>query len=155
MLDKLSQEIIQELQKDGRRSHRDLARKLGVAEGTIRNRVRRLRNNNILKIVAVPNPQELGYGFICIIGLEVKLAKLQQVAKKLAQSPNVYYLTHATGHFDLFIIVIFRTPQRLSAFVREEIASLPGIVRSETFVNMDIVKSPWSDDLNIEELLKP
>lgn len=154
MLDKIGRELIQELQKDGRQGNRGLARKLGVSEGTIRKRVRDLRSKNIIRIAAVPNPCQLGCDFVCIMGLEVKLSDLRQVGEELAKSPNVYYLTHVTGHFDLMAILLFHTSQELADFIQEKISTMPGIVTTETFVNMDIIKSPWADGLDIAEILK-
>ncbi len=154
MLDKLGQRLIQELQNDGRQSYRELADELGVAEGTVRKRVRDLRNKDVIKIAALPNPLKLGCNFICIIGMEVKLTDLQQVGKELAQSPNVYFLSSVTGRFDLIAILLFSTSEELADFVREKIYSVQGILKTETFVNMDILKSPWADGLDISELVK-
>ena len=154
MLDKLGQRLIQKLQNDGRQSYRELADELGVAEGTVRKRVRDLRNKDVIKIAALPNPLKLGCNFICIIGMEVKLTDIQQVGKELAQSPNVYFLSSVTGRFDLIAILLFNTSEELGDFVREKISSVQGILKTETFVNMDILKSPWSDGLDISELVK-
>ena len=154
MLDKLGQRLIQKLQNDGRQSYRELAGELGVAEGTVRKRVRDLRNKDVIKIAALPNPLKLGCNFICIIGMEVKLTDIQQVGKELAQSPNVYFLSSVTGRFDLIAILLFNTSEELGDFVREKISSVQGILKTETFVNMDILKSPWSDGLDISELVK-
>ena len=153
MLDKLGQRLLQELQKDGRQSYRELGRKLGTVEGTIRKRVRDMRDKKVMKIAAVPDPGRLGYNFICTMGLEVKLADLQQVGEKLAKCRNVYYLAHVTGHFDLMAILIFRTAQELADFIRDNISVMPSITRTETFVNMTIVKSPWAEALDVAALL--
>jgi len=155
MLDGLDQKIMRELQNDGRQSNRNIARKLSVAEGTIRKRVKHLRNDDVLRITAVPNPTKLGCNTICFMGLEVKLTKLHQVGKKLALDPHVYYLAHVTGHFDLMGILFFQTPRELSKFIEEQISKIPGIERTETLVNTEIVKEPWASLLDTVELLKP
>jgi Lrp/AsnC family transcriptional regulator for asnA, asnC and gidA len=153
MLDKIDQGIIQELQKDGRLSYREIARKLDVTEGTIRVRVRNLRSGNILKITAVLDPAKLGYDFICIMGLEVRLTDLEEVGDKLAKSPNVYYLTDTTGHFDMLAILLFHNAQELADFIRETLSTMPGVVRTETFVNMNIRKNPGVNQLDVASLL--
>lgn len=152
--DRIDQAIFNELQADGRQSYREVARKIGVTEGTVRNRVRDLLKNNVMKMRAVIDPVKLGYQFVCVMGMEVRLADLEQVGEKLAQSPNVYYLAHATGRFDLITILLFHTAQELAGFVRENISKMPGITRTETFVNMNIVKSPWLNGFDLAELLK-
>jgi DNA-binding Lrp family transcriptional regulator len=47
MIDELDRQLILELQKDGRQQYVDLARKLGVVEGTVRKRVKRLLQRNL------------------------------------------------------------------------------------------------------------
>ncbi|MCL0082524.1 Lrp/AsnC family transcriptional regulator [Dehalococcoidia bacterium] len=153
MLDKLNQRLIQELQNDGRTSNRVLARKLGVSEGTIRKRISDLRSRNVIKIVAQPDPYRLGCRFICIMGLEVKLADLHAVGEELAQCPNVYYLAHVTGAVDLMAILLFRDSEGLADFIRDKISKIPSILKTQTFVNMDIVKSPWVEALDVMSLL--
>jgi Lrp/AsnC family transcriptional regulator for asnA, asnC and gidA len=155
MLDKFNQKLIQELQNDGRTSNRVLARKLGVSEGTIRKRIGDLRSKNIIKIAAQPDPRKLGCQFICIMGLEVKLADLHAVGEELAQCPNVYYLAHVTGIFDLMAILLFRNSEGLADFIRNKISRIPSVLKTQTFVNMNIVKSPWAEALDVMSLSGP
>ena len=58
-MDELDQRIIGLLQMDGRASNAALARELGVTEGTIRRRVSRLIQEDVISIAAVPNIQKL------------------------------------------------------------------------------------------------
>lgn len=153
MLDGLDQRIIQELQDDARRSNVSLAKRLGVAESTIRNRLKKLFNNNVIKIVAVPDPYKFGYGCLSIVGLHVKLSELKQIEERLAKNPQVYFLASITGRFDLIMILVLRTPQELSNFMRNKVFSDPGISRSETFVCMEISKSPWTEAIQITKLI--
>ena len=152
-MDKLDRKLIEELQKNGRRSYVDLAKMLGVAEGTIRRRVKALVDKQIIKIAAVPNPYKLGYGFISIMGLQVRMADLRQVAESLSQKPNVCYLAFVTGRYDLMAIIIAHTPQELSNFIEKEISSIPSILRTETFVNLDVIKGEWIAALDVAKLM--
>ena len=154
MLDSLDQKIIQELQDDSRRSNVDLAKILGVAESTIRNRIKNLLKNNMTKIIAVyQTPNKLGYGFISIVGLQVKLSDLKQVAESLAENPHVYLLASTIGRFDLIMVLILRTPQDLSNFMSNEVFANQSISRTETFVCTEVAKSPWAEGMGVGELL--
>jgi len=145
MMNNLDRKLMIELQKNGRESYVDIARTLGVVEGTVRKRVKDLRDRNIMKIVAVPNPRELGYNFISIMGLQVKMADLRNVAENLAQKPNVCYLAFVTGRYDLMAVIITRSSEELSQFIEKEISAVPSILRTETFVNLDIIKGTWCE----------
>lgn len=143
MIDELDCKLMQELQKNGRQGYVDIAKMLGVVEGTVRKRVKNLIGKNIIKIIGVPNPFELGYNFVSIMGLEVRMADLRKVAENLAQKPNVCYLAFVTGRYDLMAVIITRSSKELSEFIERDISALPSILRTETFVNLDIIKGGW------------
>jgi Lrp/AsnC family transcriptional regulator for asnA, asnC and gidA len=145
MIDEVDLKLIHELQNDGRKSYVDLAHVLGVVEGTVRNRIKRLIRSDIIKILAVINPRQLGYNFMSIVGLQVRMADLRTVAENLAQKPNVLYLAFVTGRYDLMAIIMTRSPEELSQFIEKEIAALPSILRTETFINLDIFKGNWPE----------
>jgi Lrp/AsnC family transcriptional regulator for asnA, asnC and gidA len=154
MLDVIDQRLVEELQGNGRQSNVEIAKKLSVAESTVRKRMKRLFNENIIRIEALPNPYKLGYGFISFMALQVRMADLREVGEKLAQKPNIYYLAFVTGRYDLVAIVMSRTPEELSNFIKEHISIIPSIIRTETFVNLEIIKSPWLGTSIITEFFK-
>ena len=47
--------IIELLQEDGRMPFSTIAEKLGVSEGTVRNRVKQLRDDNVMQIIQAPD----------------------------------------------------------------------------------------------------
>jgi DNA-binding Lrp family transcriptional regulator len=143
MIDELDLKIIVELQRDGRQTNIELARKLGVVEGTVRKRVKALQKNNFMRIVAVPNLYDLGYRCISTIAIQVQLKFLRKVAESLAAKPNVVYVACVAGRYDLLVMVITPSSNDISAFIENEITPIPGIVRTETFVNMDVIKGGW------------
>ena len=145
MMDELDWKLTQELQKNGRQSYVDMAKMLGVVEGTVRKRVKDLLGREVIKIVAVPNPRALGYNFLSIMALQVRMADLRKVAEELAQKPNVCYLAFVTGRYDLMAIIMTRSSEELSQFIEREISALPSILRTETFVNLDIIKGAWPE----------
>ena len=163
MVDDLDLNLIQELQKNGRESYVDLAGKLGVVEGTVRKRIKHLLDRDVIKIAAAPNVRALGYGFTTMIGFQVRMEDLRKVAKNLAQNQHVCYLAFVTGRYDLMAIVVTQSPEALSRFIEKEISAIPSILRTETFVNLDIIKGAAGlldttqliRDLDISSLRKP
>lgn len=118
---------------------------LGVTEGTVWKRIKDLQNDHVIKIRAILNPNKIGYNFVSIMALQVRMADLHQVGEMLAQKPNVYYLAFVTGRYDLLAMVICRSPEELSNFIKEHISSIPSIIRTETFVNLEVIKGPWTE----------
>ena len=155
MLDELGQRIVQLLQEDARQSYREIGRKLGVSEGTIRKRVRSLVGSGIIKLSVVPNPQQLGFNFLCVVGIEVKVGCVERAENLLIQSPNVYFLCGCTGIFDIIGILIFRTAAEFDDFIKNITLDITDIVRTQTFVVMHTSRTPWDKNLDIAALLKP
>lgn len=151
-LDRLDHDLMVELQKDGRQSYTHLADLLNVSEATVRNRVNRLLSHGIIKIKAAPNLQALGYKFIGVVGVEIRLSDLAQVAERLTKHPNVCYLISVTGRSDFIAIVVTRSPDEFADFVRNELSQIPGIVRTETSVSLSTYKGIWGN-LDIEQLI--
>ena len=143
MTDELDLELIRQLQKDGRARHVDLAKKLNVVEGTVRKRIRDLLENNIIKTIAAPNISKLGYNFIGFMALQVQMAKLRRIADVLGKKPNVCYLAFVTGRYDMIAIVITRSPEEFAHLIEKEISAIPGVVRLESFVNLETLKGGW------------
>lgn len=140
MIDKLDQKLIMDLKKDGRRTYMDLAKMLGVTEGTVRNRLRRLVNQGIIKITAITELEKLGYSFMGIVGMQIHLADLRTVANQLAKSPNICYLVNVTGRYDIIAIILTRTSGEFADFMENVVSAIPGILRTETFVNLNVYK---------------
>src|SRR5450759_4038277 len=59
-LDKTDIAIIGHLQVDGRRAYTTIAKDLGISEASVRQRVARLLRTNVIQIVAVSSPLDLG-----------------------------------------------------------------------------------------------
>ena len=54
-MDELDRKIIALLQLDGRASNAKIAREVGVSEGTVRRRLRRLVQDEGVNVISVPN----------------------------------------------------------------------------------------------------
>ena len=70
-LDRLDRQIIAALSRDGRMSYRELARSLDISEGTVRMRLSRLQDENLVKVTLVGSPLALGVGVYVMIMLRV------------------------------------------------------------------------------------
>jgi Lrp/AsnC family transcriptional regulator, regulator for asnA, asnC and gidA len=123
---------------------------LGVTEGTIRNRVATLLKTGIINIKAYVNPIKLGYKLICIMAFETQPAYAEAVTKELVTKPNIIYLASVTGRYDLISIIVAQTPEELSNFIKYNISNIPYILRTETFVNLEILKSAWTGQNQID-----
>jgi Lrp/AsnC family transcriptional regulator for asnA, asnC and gidA len=136
--------MVELLQEDGRLTVTSLARTLGVTEPTARRKLRRLLDDGIIHVVATVDPFDVGYETPVIIGLKVERAKLDAVARRLSDLPQVRYVGASTGRVDLVVEVVVRTNQDLSDFLMNELAAIEGVLDSETNLIVRIYKQSWS-----------
>jgi Lrp/AsnC family transcriptional regulator for asnA, asnC and gidA len=136
-IDALDQGIIEALQENGRESFRAIAARLGVSEATVRARYARLCDDDILQVVAVTNP--LGLGFEqALIGVKTA-GSPQPVADEIAGWPEADYVVVTAGQYDLVVEVV-AAGRRDLLDVTNRMRELDGVVSTETFLYLDLVK---------------
>jgi Lrp/AsnC family transcriptional regulator for asnA, asnC and gidA len=147
--DELDLQIIALLRTDGRRSNREVARRLGVPEATVRYRVRRLTDSGVLKIAASVDPEHLGFALTAVIAIEVEPRKFVEASDKIAAMEQVMWLGITTGASDIILTASFRHQDEMFQFVADELAHIDGVKRVQTSVCMRVVKksNQWSTDL--------
>lgn len=138
--DEIDYEIIRILQQDAKKSYRDIARRLKVAEGTVYNRVKALEEEGtILGSHIDVAYAKLGYLMTAIIGLRIKGGHLPEIEDRIASEPNTLAVYDVTGEFDAVVIVKFRTREELNRFVKR-INALPHVERTYTMLALDVKK---------------
>ena len=136
-MDALDTKIIDILQGDGRASNAGMARLVGVSEGTVRRRLKRLVEQEFIEIVALPDPVKLGYESQAIVGVQVDPDKIDQVANDLAALDEISWVSITTGSFDVFAWATLRSSEELGLFLRTKVGVISGVRRTETFVNLE------------------
>lgn len=142
-LDDLDRQIILSLQRDGRLTNSELGRRLGVAEATVRRRIDRLLAEGIIHIAAVANPFKIGLPIVTLISIDVEPPRLAQVAQSLVAMKEVRYLGYSTGAHDIIIEALFPSNQALLRFLTERLAQIPGIRKTETSIQLDVLKRSY------------
>ena len=139
-MDELDIKIIEILQNDGRASNAGIARTAGVSEGTIRRRLKRLIQDEYIRVVAMTDPAKMGYVSEGLIGLQADLDKIDSVADELAKLDELSWVTITTGAYDIFAWATLESAEALGIFLRTRVATIPGVRRTETFVNLAVKK---------------
>ena len=75
-IDDVDRAIIAELQRNGRVSYKDIARKLKLSDGTIRFRTEKMIKNNFLRITASVNPFYFKNISMALIGINIETRDL-------------------------------------------------------------------------------
>ena len=142
ILDKIDTKIIEILELDGRTPNAFMAKKIGVSEGTICRRLKKLISDNYIHVNGVDNPSKLGLDSQAIVGIKADADKIEQIVETLSQFSEVKWLSITTGQYDVFCWVALSTPSDLGTFLRDKLGVISGVQSSETFVSLGgIVKN--------------
>ncbi|MGI0132265.1 MAG: Lrp/AsnC family transcriptional regulator [Thermoplasmata archaeon] len=139
-LDGLDRSILQELNIDARRSHREIAQRLKVSPTTVSNRVGRLERDGIIHgYVPLLDDEMLGWDLTATIGIRISKGRLREVEERLARDPRAYAIYDVTGDFDALLIGRFRDRRDLDRFVKHALQD-PHVERTNTQVVLNRVK---------------
>ncbi len=115
-MDNLDLLILNALQEDGRTPFTQIAKKVGVAESTIRTRYASLVERGIVQTIAVIDPFSVGYNSPALIGISTESGAINSVAQTLEKMPEVSYLVLTLGGYDLMVEVFCRDREHLTDF---------------------------------------
>ena len=132
------------LQEDGRLPYKDIASHLGVSEGTIRNRVQRMKDANMLKIVALVDPMAIRYKADAMIGVKVSnQSNPAKVADRLAQYNEVVYVVWVSGRFDLLVEVVCESTSAFQEFLQSYCFNNRDILQFEVMTAIEMFKNQF------------
>ncbi len=138
--DDIDRQIIGELQKNGRASFKEIARKLNRSDGTIRLRVEKMIAERLLVIKAQVDPLYFENSIVALIGMNLAKRDHRQVMEKIAQLKGVRSVINSTGRYDLLAEVFFHSREELRSFLMEDLNQIGGILSSETFIYLDAIR---------------
>lgn len=136
-LDETDKAILRELQADGRMSYTDLGAKVELSAPATRQRVQRLIAQEVLQVVGVTDPLRLGLPVMAMLGIRAE-GDLRHLADSIGAEPEVIYVVHTAGTFDLLVEVVCREPSELLDIVNDRIGRLEGVKEVEKMVYLDI-----------------
>lgn len=141
-LDEKSKAIIERLQIDGRRSYAEIGREVGLSEAAVRQRVQRLTDAGVMQVVAVTDPMQLGFRRQAMIGIRAN-GNLTEIAAAIAELAEVDYVVLTAGSFDIIAEAVCADDDALIDLLNARIRAIPGIVTTEAFVYLRLIKQHY------------
>ena len=134
-------EIINLLQKDGRISNTDIAKKIGISEGTVRTRLNRLIKGEIIQIVAVSNPIKLGFKIVGQIRIQIDVRKMADIVTNLKKLKALWFIVQTTGGTTgLEAEFNVKSLEELNTLIFEHINKIDGVIKTDISLIMDFIK---------------
>jgi Lrp/AsnC family transcriptional regulator, regulator for asnA, asnC and gidA len=143
-LEELDLKIIKVLQHDARSSYRDIARKIGVAVGTVQSRIKKLEESKVIRGFSVDlDYSKMGLGLTSLILVQVKGKHLRDVESKLSHISNVCIVYDITGDFDVALVAKFSDSSAMDQFIKQVLA-MDYVDRTSTSIVLNSVKENYN-----------
>jgi Lrp/AsnC family transcriptional regulator for asnA, asnC and gidA len=142
-VDKIDLRIIQALQVDGRSSTAKIARELHVSEGTVRNRIERMRREDLIRVNAWINAVKLNLLTTALIQVRTTMEAYDAVAHALAAHEEVRYLAITMGHAYITAEVVLSDNEALMRFIDDKVRPIPGVAEIDVAVVLRVLKTGY------------
>ena len=140
MIDDLEKKVIRALNKNARKSFREVAREVGSSVTAVCHKVKRLEESGAIKgYIPVLDPVRLGFDLIAIIAVRISKGKLLETQQKIAEEACLSAVYDVTGEWDSLLVGHFRDRTELNDFIKR-LLSLPHVDRSVTHIVLNTVK---------------
>lgn len=146
-IDEIDLLILKELQEDARKSLKEIAERAGVAEGTVYNRINKMKKMGLIKkFIPVVDFSMLGYDLTAVIGVVAEGGHLEEIEEQIAKYKNVTAVYDVTGEFDILIVARFKDRESLDKFVKK-IGSMENVTKTYTMLVLNVVKETHTIEL--------
>jgi len=140
MIDDTDRRILAVLLADARTSMRSIAEEVGVALGTVSNRVKRMEEMGVIHGYGVHiDAEKVGWTMTVLCGLRIEKGRLMEVQRRIAEDSRVFGIYDVTGEFDSMVLARVRDRAHLDNLSKTVLSS-EGIIRTVTHVVLNTVK---------------
>jgi Lrp/AsnC family transcriptional regulator, regulator for asnA, asnC and gidA len=143
-LNDLDRRILDRLSVDARVSNREIARELGVTEGTVRVRLKRLTDENAIQVVAITNYDHLTDPLVAYLWIERDASHpIGPIIDALVAEPQITYVAALIGRADIMAITWVTDASQLVAYLHNRIDKIPGIARIHYELTHKLIKHDY------------
>ncbi len=139
-IDEIDEQIIGQLQVDGRRSAAEIARELGLPRATVRRRIESLTSEGLITIRAYAYSHQIGLPIHVWIVLRVSLDRVVAAAQMLSTFKELRWVGVVSGGSNILAEGFFSSSQHAHAFFTQRLASVSGIQQVETLHVLSLEK---------------
>lgn len=140
MIEELEKKIIRALNRNARKSFREIAKEVGTSVTAVINIVKRLEGQGAIKgYVPIVDPAHFGFDLTAVIALRISQGKLLESQKKIAADPQVAAVYDITGEWDSLVVAYFKGRDDLNRFLKK-LNALPYIDRTATHLVLNTIK---------------
>lgn len=142
-LDETASRIIRLLEKDSgliSPFYKDLAKKLGMNESTVRKRIIALREKGVIRFSIEVDHLKLGINARSYIGLDVEPSKILEVGQRLCHIQDTRFVSTTLGEHAFLVEVWAEDSDSLSEIINKKLASIEGVTKISPSILVERLK---------------
>ena len=140
ILDNLDHQLIDMLSRDARVSNRRIAAELGVTEGTVRVRIKRLQRDGLIAFTAITGFEMSKTPRLGLITVQADIERLRAVAQTISDLPTIQAVMITVGQFNITAMALFDEVEALVELASDHILAIDGVRHVETSIAARTVK---------------
>jgi len=140
--DSLDIRILNIMQMDARTSYREIARRTGVSDATVRDRVNKMLEKGWIEgFVTLVNPNKVGQSVTCLMELKVDPLEFTNVISQLNKIKEIKMVYELTEKNSIIIFTILESKEELHDFINNILHLIPGVELDKVYNIINIAKN--------------
>jgi len=139
-VDDLDLQLINLLSSDARVSNRKVASELGVTEGTVRGRIKRLQQDGLIAFTAITSFGMVQKSRLAFISVQAEVERVRDIAQLISDLPMINAVMITLGQFNILAMCLFDELDQLVETASDRILEIPGVHHVETSIAVKTVK---------------
>lgn len=141
-MDPLDEQIVELLQDDARMTQQAIARRIGLSQPTVADRIRKLEESQVITgYAARVDPRKLGKDITAFIGVGIEHPKyFDSFARKVSGLDEILECHRVAGEDSYVLKVRTEDTRALDRLLVEALRTIPGVTRTHTTIVLASVK---------------
>lgn len=139
-LDALDNQLVALLAQDARVSNRRIAAEIGVTEGTVRGRIKRLQQEGLIVFTAITGFQLGQSAHLAFINIQADVDRVREIAAKIADVPGINAVLITMGQFNINAMTLIDDLTTLVELASDRILAIEGVHHVETSIAVKTIK---------------
>ena len=139
-MDVIDIKILEELKMDSRMSFSDISKSIGKTEATVRRRVKKLREDGIIKRFTIDYEIDTKPKTSATIKIEPDFKDIKRILSELKEIDEITAIWRLSGDCGLLMKVDIASIEMFNPLIEDKISQVAGIKIVETCFITDIIK---------------
>jgi Lrp/AsnC family transcriptional regulator for asnA, asnC and gidA len=139
-IDSVDEGIMAILRGDGRLSNREVARRLDVSEGTVRQRLKKLQDAGAIRIGVVTDAIRVGFAVSAWVRVSVSPEHSEHALTTFAGLEEVQYVAAVVGRYNVLVVLTASNQFELMRLVNAKFESCRGVSQVDVRIIAQTVK---------------